>query len=312
MKNRLTVFIALVIAAALLAYMFTFQVRYDQVAVLTTFDRATDTSIKRQPGLYMKIPWPIQQAHLYSTRIQLLDHRLEQLSTQDGKTVAISVYLAWRIGDPHQFFVQLQSPQSAQNKLAPLLSQEISSTIGRYRMDQLVNTDKDQVKIAQIEAQALDNLRNRLATLGYGIDVMQIGIRRLLLPSESTAKVFQTMRKTRQRLASLARSSGNAQAMTITSQAQSAKQRILAFAQHRAQAIRAQGDIEAAQYYSAFKQDQSLAIFLRKIDTLKSVLPHNTTFVLDANQLSLDQLFNDTTPDDTQTTTNTSATQPQQ
>ena len=73
--------------------------------------------------------------------------------------------------------------------------------------------------------------------------------------------------------------------------ANSASRRILAFAQRRAQAIRAKGDQEAAQYYSAFRQDEPLAIFLRRIQTLEKILPHNTTFVLDANQLSLEQLF---------------------
>ena len=73
---------------------------------------------------------------------------------------------------------------------------------------------------------------------------------------------------------------------------------LLAFAQRRAQSIRAQGDKEAAQYYTAFKQDESFAIFLRRIRTLEEVLPHNTTFILDANQLSLQDLFNEGVPMD--------------
>ena len=290
-KNRLTVLVGALIGSVLLAYMFAFQVRYDQVAVLTTFDKATQHAVKRDPGLYFKLPWPVQKVQRYSTRLRLLEHRLSQVSTNDGKSVVVQTYLVWRVDDPLVFFVNLQNAALAQGKLAPLLSEEISSTIGRYRMAQLVNTDQDQVKLAQIEDDTLKKLEQRLEALGYGVRAEKVGIRRLVLPQENTQQVFETMRQARQRLASNARVSGQARASAIISQANSASRRILAFAQRRAQAIRAKGDQEAAGYYSAFNQDEPLAIFLRRIQTLEKILPHNTTFVLDANQLSLQQLF---------------------
>jgi len=290
MNKAMTVSVGLVIVAFLLVYMFAFQVRFDQVAVLTTFDKATNNAIK-QPGLHAKLPWPIQKVRKYSTRLQLLEHRLEQVSTQDGKSVVIQTYLAWKIDNPLAFFVKLQSIQEARDKLAPLVSEEIAGTIGRYRMDQLVNSDRSKVKLATIENEALAGLVDRLELLDYGIRPQQIGIRRLVLPQENTQQVFETMRQKRQRLASNARVSGQAQADAIKSQANSARDRILAFAQRRAEAIRSQGDQEAAQYYTAFGKDESLAIFLRRIKTLEKILPHNTTFVLDANQLSLKELL---------------------
>ena len=63
--------------------------------------------------------------------------------------------LAWKIANPLAFFVKLQSTQAARDKLAPLVSEEIAGTIGRYRMDQLVNSDKSKVKLASIENEAL-------------------------------------------------------------------------------------------------------------------------------------------------------------
>lgn len=294
MKNRLAILIGLLLVVILLSYMFFFQVRYDQVAVRTTFDKASPTSVKTQPGLYWRLPWPIQRVQHYTTLVQLYENRLEQIQTADSKSVAIRAYVTWRIENPLDFYVSLQNTHAAGDKLAPLLSGVISGTIGRYRMDQLVNTDRQRVKLGEIETEALADLRQQLANLGYGIQVEHVGIRRLLLPQESTAKVFDTMRKTRQRLASIARSSGRAQAETIKSRARAARDRIMAFAEKRAQALRAQGDQEAAQYYSAFRQDESLAVFLRRIETLKKVLPHNATFVLDADQLSLRQLTSPT------------------
>lgn len=290
MKNRLNLIVGLMIGFMLLAYMFAFQVRYDQVAVLTTFDKAGHSAIKRE-GLHFKVPWPIQKIRKYSTRIHLLEHRLEQVSTGDGKSVVVRSYLAWKIHDPLKFFVKLQNTDTARDKLAPLLSGYISGTIGRYRMDEMVNTDPDQVKLEQIESEALSGLADELASLEYGIEALQVGIQRLVLPQENTQQVFEAMRQTRQRLAANTQVSGQAQADAIVSQANSAKRRILAFAERRAQAIRAEGIKEAAGYYSAFRQDESLAIFLRRIKTLEKVLPHNTTFIMDANQLSLQELL---------------------
>jgi membrane protease subunit HflC len=293
MKNRLGVVIGVLVVAVLLSYMFMFQVRYDQVAVLTTFDRATAASIKTAPALYARLPWPIQKVQLYSTRLQLVENRLEQIQTADNKSVVVVAYLIWRIQDPLEFFTTLQDPESAKDKLLPLLSAEINGSIGRYRMDQLVNLDPDQVLLEEVEAATLAGIRERLAELRYGIAAEALGVERVMLPQESTVKVFETMRKTRERLAAYARSSGSAQAATIRSEAQSARRRILAFAQRRAEAIRAEGDKEAAQYYDTFREDQPLAIFLRRIETLKKILPHNTTFVLDAQQISVDNLIND-------------------
>ncbi len=305
MKNRFPVLIGVLIGLGLLAYMFMFQVRYDQVAVLTTFDKAATPvydeaggvvergSLRYEPGLYWKLPWPIQKVQHYETRLRLHEHRLEQVSTADGKSVAVRVFLVWRIEDPLAFFVKLENAESATKKLTPLLSEELSGTIGRYRMEHIVNASPAEVRLEDIEAEALMNLQARLAKLGYGIRAKQVGIRRVVLPEESTAKVFETMRKTRERLASSAKSSGTAQAATVISEAEAAQKRILAFAERRAQAIRAQGDKEAARYYAAFREDEALAIFLRRLETLKLILPHNATFVLDSGQLSIDQLFDD-------------------
>ena len=256
--NRLTILVGLLIVSVLLAYMFAFQVRYDQVAVLTTFDKAASNAVKRDPGLYFKLPWPVQKVQRYSTRLRLLEHRLSQVSTHDGKSVVIQAYLAWRIDDPLVFFVNLQNAALAQEKLAPLLSEEVSGTIGRYRMDQLVNTDRDQVKLAQIEDETLASLDRRLKALHYGVRVQRLGIRRLVLPQENTQQVFETMRQTRQRLASNARVSGEARASAIISHANSTSRRILAFAKRRAQAIRAKGDQEAAQYYARFQSRRAV------------------------------------------------------
>ncbi|MEX0776044.1 MAG: protease modulator HflC [Phycisphaeraceae bacterium] len=290
MKSFFILFLGVLIAAFLLASMIMFQVRYDQVAVRTTFGGADQGSVITEPGLYFRWPPPIQQVHGFSKQVQILEDQLEELQTIDGYSVISRTYLAWHIDNPLDFYVNLKNIENARDQLRPLL-RDLRKIFGRYRFDQLVNNDPTQLKLAEIEHQALTEIQAYLTQNHYGISVDQVGIRRLVLPEQVTAKVFERMRQTRQTLAQNARSEGEQQAVAIKSKAEATRDIILAFAQNRAQAIRTQGDLEAAEYYKAFQADQDLAIFLRKMETLRKVLAQNATIVMDAKELGLEQLI---------------------
>jgi membrane protease subunit HflC len=135
-------------------------------------------------------------------------------------------------------------------------------------------------------------LEQSLAASGYGLKVESVGIYKIVLPEATTEKIFETMIKTRERLAENALQEGQAQASAIRSEATSARDRILAFAERRAQTIRSQGDREAAKEYESFAKNEDFAIFLRKVEALKKMLDHNTTFVLSADSLGILDWFN--------------------
>lgn len=291
MKNSFTILIGSVIAAALLAYMFCYQVRYDQVAVRTTFDKADASSVQSTPGLKWRLPWPIHKVTHYSKRLQLLEDKIEELQTADGKSVIVRTYLTWRIDNPLDFYVTLKDPGEAARQLSSRL-REIRGVISRYRLDELVNTDRDKLKLAEIEDEARTLLEESLAQSGYGLKVESVGLYKIVLPEATTEKIFETMIKTRERLAENALQEGQAQASAIRSEAQSARDRILAFAERRAQAIRSQGDRDAAKEYESFARNEDFAIFLRKVEALKKMLDHNTTFVLSADSLGILDWFN--------------------
>lgn len=291
MKNSFTILAGIVIAATIIAHMFCYQVRYDQVAVRTTFDRADDQSVQNSPGLKWRLPWPIHKVTHYSKRLQLLEDKIEELQTADGKSVIVRTYLTWRIASPLDFYVTLKDPEEASRLLSSRL-REIRGVISRYRLDELVNLDRDKLKLASIEDEAKAALAASLAESQYGIQVESIGIHKLVLPEATTEKVFDTMITTRERLAENAVQEGQAQASAIRSEAKSARDRILAFAERRAQAIRSEGDREAAKEYESFAQNEEFAIFLRKVKALETMLDHNTTFVLSSESLGILDWFN--------------------
>ncbi|MFM8733717.1 MAG: protease modulator HflC [Pirellulales bacterium] len=291
MKNSFTILVGMLIGLAMLAYMFCYQVRYDQVAVRTTFDKADEASVQSTPGLKWRLPWPIHKVTHYSKRLQLLEDKVEELQTADGKSVIVRTYLTWRIANPLDFYVTLKDPAEAARQLSSRL-REIRGIISRYRLDELVNLDRDRVKLAEIEDEAKKTLEASLAESGYGLKVESVGIYKIVLPEATTGKIFETMIKTRERLAENALQEGQAQASAIRSEATSARDRILAFAERRAQAIRSQGDREASKEYESFAKNEDFAIFLRKVEALKKMLDHNTTFVLSADSLGILDWFN--------------------
>jgi membrane protease subunit HflC len=291
MKNSFTILMGAVITAALLSYMFLYQVRYDQVAVRTTFDKADDGSVQTEPGLKFRLPWPIHKVTHYSKRLQLLEDTVEELQTADGKSVIVKTYLTWRIENPLEFYVTLKDPAEAQRQLSSRL-REIRGLISRYRLDQLVNLDKNAIRLDEIEDKAKTTLEQSLAQSGYGLKVESVGIYKIVLPESTTQKVFETMITTRERLSENALQEGQAQASAIRSEAESARERILAFAERRAQTIRSKGDREASKEYQSFAANEDFAVFLRKVEALKKMLDHNTTFVLSADSLGILDWFN--------------------
>jgi membrane protease subunit HflC len=286
MKNAFTILIGCLLALALLSRMFLYQVRYDQVAIRTLFDRADANSVQETPGLKWRLPWPIHQVTHYSKRLQLLEDRLEELQTADGKSVIVRTYLTWRIADPLAFYVALKDPAEAKRQLSSRL-REVRGIISGYRLDQLVNEDRKAIALDAIEGKARDAVQQSLDDAGYGLEVESVGVYRIILPETTTGKVFETMIATRERLADEALQEGQAQASAIRSDAESARERILAFAERRAQAIRSQGDREASREYDEFARNEEFAIFIRQLEALEKMLGHNTTFVLSAESLGI-------------------------
>ena len=291
MKNSFVILVGTLLAFGLLTKMFCYQVRYDQVAVQTLFDRADENSVREKPGLQWRWPWPVNKVALYPKRLQVLEDKLEELQTADGKSVIIRTYLTWRITNPLKFYITLKDPAEANRQLSSRL-REVRAVISKYRFDELVNIDRDVLRLSSIESEATSMLDEALAQAGYGISIESVGIHKIILPESTTEKVFETMIAAREQLAENALQEGQAQASAIKSEAQSARERILAFAERKAQTIRSMGDREAAQQYASFAQDEEFAIFLRKIEALKNMLDHNTTFVLSADSLGILDWFN--------------------
>ncbi|MEM1208774.1 MAG: SPFH domain-containing protein [Planctomycetota bacterium] len=302
--------LAVIIVAALSLFMFSFTVRYDEVAVATRFERAIEPQrdadgqlprdaagelvnsgwLYQQPGLYPRFPWPINNVYKYSKQLQTLEHDLSQVQLSDGQQVVVQLFTVWRIDDPYAFFRTLRTNEQAVERLRAIVQgQAIRSVISRFAFSDFVNADEEALQLQDIEQAMAIGVRAELENVpsSYGIAIDSVGIRQLVLPEQTTTTVFERMRSTQEKLAEAARAEGEARAATIRSEAETDRQRILAFANRRAQAIRTEGDLEAASFANVFAENEELAVFLRRVDALREMLPNNTTFILSAEDIGL-------------------------
>ena len=281
-KNLITIVIAAVLAVIFALLLFTFQVRQSEVAVLTTFGKPAAANID-QPGLYTKLPWPIQQVYRFDQRVQNFEDKFSENQTADGTMLLTSVYVGWRISDAKEFFPKFAggSVTVAQRQLEQMLRSAKAAVIGSNNLSAFVNADPSQLKLELIENEIKARVQNELATHNYGMSLEFLGIKKLGLPESVTQTVFDRMKSERNKSISEAQNKGEAEANMIKSAAERQAADVIANAQAEATRIEGAGVAEAAKTLSVFQQNPDLAIFQLQLEALKNSLNQKSTLIFD-------------------------------
>lgn len=280
-RNLLTLIIGAVLILVFALLLFTFQVRISEVAVVTTFGNPTRPLDK--PGLYFKLPWPIQKVYKFDKRVQTFEDKLSEDLTADGNTLNTMVYVGWSISDPKAFFPKFAggSVAEAEKTLEGILRSAKSGVVGRHPLSDFVNVDERKLKFDDIEKEIKDLVQSQLQANNYGIQVDLLGIKKLGLPESVTQAVFDQMTQERQRLVSKAQYEGEAEAQTIRSAAERKAAEMLAAAEGEATRIRGQGEAEALASLRTFERNPELANFILGLRALEQSLKERSTLILD-------------------------------
>ena len=293
MRRRvLTLAVGALIVIVLMAYLFSFQVRETQVAVVLTFGKPS-TPIT-EPGIYFQWPWPVQSVRKFDRRVNVFETKLEETLTADRQNITVSLAVGWRVdpvdpAGPRKFLERTATTQQAQRFVTGLVEHQ-SSIIGRYNLDNLVSTKPEDIKFDEIEKQLAAAVSSE-ARKEYGIDVPLVRIRRLELPDGPTTAVYERMKAEREKEVKKFRSEGIGRADEIRGRADSEREQILARARADAERIRGEGDAEAAKYYETFDKHKELAIFLRETKALRKILAERSTVILDPRSTPFGLLF---------------------
>ncbi|MDG2292092.1 MAG: SPFH domain-containing protein [Phycisphaerales bacterium] len=280
MKKYAAVIVGVVILSVLLIFSMTYSVSFNEVGIRSRFGKISDSSIIREPGLHFRMPFFADRVDTLDTRVQLVETPMDNLQTSDGQQIVAKAFLLWKIDEegngPLEFYESFSSLSEAQ----PILEtkfRDALSVLSKYEFDQLLGTDS---QLDQAEAAILERMSS---VVGEGVKPLFAGVSQIVLKEKTSQAVIARMKARRDTLAEAERDRGAAEALRITSEAQTSADKIMAFASQRAQEIRARGEEQAAEYLQQMSQDENLAVFLIWLDALEQALAQNTTVILETD-----------------------------
>ncbi len=253
-----------------------------QQVVITEFGKPI--KVIEDPGLTFKLPI-IQEAHYFENRLLEYDAEPTEVITADKKTMVLDNYAQFRIVDPLLFLQTVATEGGAQSRLDDLIYSEIRVEVGRFELHEIVATHRRQI-MAEV-TQRCDELARE-----YGMEVIDVRIKRADLPPENEQAVFDRMEAERGREAKKYRSEGQEEAAKIRADADKESQILLAEAYKAAEEIRGSGDAEAIRIYAdAFNKDPEFYSFIRSLDAYRVSLQGEKVLILSPEQSSFLQYF---------------------
>ncbi|OGV38081.1 MAG: hypothetical protein A2X48_07340 [Lentisphaerae bacterium GWF2_49_21] len=286
-----TLLLGMIVSVIFLLAIFTFQVKSTELAVVTTLGKITGV---KDAGLHFCWPWPFQKIYKFDNRYHCFDGstgKIEETYTADGQPVVAGIFVVYKIVDAEKLFKSLTIPDisQAEDKINSQMRNEKATVLGKYKFDELVNTNPGKMKLTEIE----NKMKAGIAPFvleKYGIQVEYVGIKNFGLPEKNTENVLNRMKAERNVVASGYRAEGKSEAKKIMDQADSNRLLKLAQADAQAKQIKAEGDATAAPFYAAFKDEPELAAFLRKLESLRKIVPSRTTLILNTDYAPFDLL----------------------
>ncbi len=260
MPVRNLTLIAVAVLVVLL-FMSVFVVREDQTAIRFRFGEIVQSDYG--PGLHFKIPF-INNVRHFDARIQTLDAEPERFLTLEQKNLIVDSFVKWRISDSETFYTAVAgSAFRANQRLDQIIKNGMRSEFSRRDLNQVVSGDRTQI-MDILSDTAREEARR------FGIDVVDVRIRRIDLPEEVSESVFARMRSEREQLARQLRSEGRQAAEFIRASADRTRIEELARAYETAEIIRGEGDAEAAAIYAeAFGRDIDFFSFHRSLSAYR-------------------------------------------
>jgi membrane protease subunit HflC len=272
--------VAAIIVVTLLLFLISFQVRLNQAAIVFTFGQAS--RVIDEPGLYWKLPYPIQTVTKYDTRVNVLRDKYDEGVTKDQHTLITTVAFGWAIAEPRAFYESVGDLPNARDKLSGLVGGAAKNVINRHPLSEFISTNPETFKLGgpgtTIEDEIHKAVQEKALEL-YGVDVPFLKIAQLGFPEKVTQEVITRIQAERSERAEAYRAEGDRDARNIRNDAELKRSQILAEAEATAIVERAKGDAAAAKFYEPLKKNPKLAAFLRELQAIEK-LKDRTTLIL--------------------------------
>ncbi|MBI4875581.1 MAG: protease modulator HflC [Acidobacteria bacterium] len=256
-----------------------FTVRETEFVLVTQFGRPLYTVT--EAGLHAK--WFFQSGTFFDRRLRIYNPRPSEFLSRDKKNLVIESYVAWRIRDPKRFVETVGDPVAAEMRLHDIVWSGLAAALGTVDFESIVTTNREAAQAARLQ-DSLSTSADRAALEQYGIQVVDVRIKRLNLPEQNKQSVFARMRAERERIARQYRAEGEEQALSIRAGADRQREEILSAAYKEAEKTKGEGDAESTRVYSqAYSRNPRFYKLLRTLESYKKILDDKTTAILSSD-----------------------------
>ena len=249
-----------------------FTVHQTQQALVLQF--GNPVRIVQEPGLHFKVPF-IQQVEFFERRVLDFDAPSVELVLGDQKRLVVDAFARYRINDALRFRQAAGTELAFRGRLEPIVFSSLRSVLGEAPLFSILSQDRNQL-MERIKTDV-----NR-ALAGFGVELVDVRIKRADLPPENSQAVFRRMQTEREREAKELRAQGAEVGQRIRARADRERRVLIAEAQRESEIVRGQGDAEAIRIFAeGFGQDPKFFDFYRSLQAYRNALGEGSTnFVL--------------------------------
>lgn len=256
MRTFLAIIVVLLGGAATLAYFSFFIVHQNEQALVLEFGKPKREI--QQPGLHWKIP-VVETVDYFDKRILDLDTKEQEVTASDQKRLKIDAFTRYKIVNPLMFYQTVRDERMVSSRLGPIVDSAIRRVLGSATFQEVVR-DRREDLMARIARQVNDEGKD------FGIEVVDVRIKRADLPEQNAKSVYDRMRAERQREAQQFRSDGAAEANRLRATADREATVIRAEAQRKGELLRGEGDAERNRIFAdAYGRDPEFFGFYRSM-----------------------------------------------
>jgi modulator of FtsH protease HflC len=235
--------------------------------------------VKREPGLYAKLPL-FDNVRYFDTRILTIDSaEPERFLTSEKKNVLVDLFVKWRIIDVRTYYVSVGGDEArARTRLLQTINDSLRAEFGNRTVHEVVSGERD--KIMELMRQRANEDASKI-----GVQVLDVRMKRVDLPTEVSESVYKRMEAERKRVANELRSTGAAESEKIRADADRQREVILAQAYRDAQKIKGDGDAKSTAIFAgATQSNPEFYTFYRSLEAYRqSFKSRNDVLVLEPN-----------------------------
>ncbi|MDR0816979.1 MAG: protease modulator HflC [Desulfovibrio sp.] len=261
----------LLLALLLMAFQCFFTVHQTQTALVLQL--GDPLSHVYEPGLHFKLPF-VQNVIYFDSRVLDYEARSREAFTVDKKAIVLDNYARWRIINPLQFYRTMHTIPGAQARLDDVVYSQLRALVGAYTLTEVVSSHRADI-MKEVTNKVSDLMKN------FGVEVLDVRIKRTDLPPENQRAIFGRMRAERERQAKQYRSEGEEESTRLRSDADRQRAVILAQAARDAQIARGAADASAAAAYAdAYNRSPEFYAYMRWLEAMKKSFKENSKMVL--------------------------------